>query len=370
MCWTTTHAFGTRIRYCSATMTGTLNKSYIPVRGSDGVTEILFSFYNDFNRNDERIKYVEAALILLLLVLSLVLTLATIILFLSHSDLRRRHQWAAITSMTCSFLYYPSVCLIAITRLAPTGWDFGDVGCKLTMIFTTTTLISKMWMMALIAVDRCLKVVYFPRCQISDRQHVCSIICMLVVSLGLGAFSTVPYSCAKYTTLGNLPVGICVLDFNGELFRMWIPLLLYGCLGQILPITITAKCYAKIRRKIQEATLARRRHTQGTTRSNVSQLASRIRHDKDNRMARIMITMMIVFIIMWLPIFLIMGFIFVDWVSQSYWLTSRPIMAAVCVQVLNTTLEPIFFILTFEKAHQLVRKTIRSKKCTQSVAAL
>ena len=324
-----------------------------------------FSFFNDFGRQDTDMPYVEFTFIMFLSFCSFLVNFLLILFFLTKKELRTEQHMFTISIMVSSIIVVPFAVLIGSTRLSESGWMFGSVACKTTLYILVATAFVKIWLMTLISVDRYLRVVHSHHRYIGRKLSVILILSAWILPATTVAGMTYPNAEVKYIPDLYGGVHICTVAFE------WHPtirsaLIYFGTLFVvefILPTTIMIVCYTLIMKKIRQSRKALLKHTNTKTSLNVK---SRERSLKSNlhkrRTTVILITIVTLFQIMWLPLFILLAVITLDEILSSYQLTSRWIVGQTCVLLLNTLIEPFLYSFTTSKVRNELKRTLRTIK--------
>ncbi|KAF6017455.1 SSTR2 [Bugula neritina] len=330
-----------------------------------------FSFFNDFQREDEDMKYAEVTSIVTLCLISLAINISLISLIVKTKELRENQQNMYIVSVSCStMLLLPCAVLVGGSRLSPSGWPYGSFVCKFAMYAFLVTAFIKIWLMTVISLDRYLMVVC------DQKYHLNK---MLSTLLNLAAWFFPGFSLAfmvysntdsATATVDNQTVSICSAMFKYD------PVISYALvyfstvfvLEYFIPMTIIIVCYVGILRKVKVSSM-----TRGTIRVKQIFVAQRESNqkktnNKEQKTTRILIAIFVIFLIMWTPLFGLLAMLSLDQKLESYKLTSRYIVLQLCILVLNTIIEPFLFSLTTGPVRQRLLQLFRGVKTRSKVA--
>ena len=341
-------------------MTGSqLNKSFLWARddhqGWNYTT--YFSFFNDFTREDDDMKYVEMAAITLLCTISFILNSALITFFLYSKELRTRQHMFTVSVLFSSIFLLPFSMLIGITRLSDDGWMFGDLVCKSTLFSFLATSFIKIWLMSLISIDRYLTVVHLPDRQLGQRSSILLTIAawaLPVISLAAIVFPNTTSVQVKLPN--NTTVGICSAMFRYHP-TIKFSLLYFSILFTVeylLPAIVMTVSYSKIMEKIKNSSQALIRHSKRTPLANDETVKSLKKTSKERRTTVILISILILFLLMWSPLFGLLAWLSLDQWLQTYRMTSRFVIGNLCVLIANTIIEPVLFSLTTGQVRQKI----------------
>lgn len=314
---------------------------------------IFLSFWNDFYREDESWKYVEFSSVIILSLMSLVINSWLTYAFCTKKGLRSNQNHYTIAVMIISILYLPFCVMIGSTRLTH-GWKLGNVGCQLVTWATSNTAFIKMWLMALIGIDRYLKVArgYTIQYKYTVIFIVLSVmipsITMAVIA-GRNSFAQdIEYKGDNFT--------ICTVTFEYHpVVRSSLAHLITTVVGFfVIPIIVIVFCYGRILTILCSSAKAMKKHNHakgGTLRSN----------RKKSNLTKLLSFIVFVFVIMWMPFFATLGFLTIDHVYKIFQMSARILVGVLCIQIVNTIVEP--FLYAFTSTH--VRQEL-SKFCCKS----
>lgn len=316
------------------------------------------SFWNDFFRDDEGMKYVEFSFLTLFAVISLLLNLYLLVLLCMRKHLRLNQSKYIIGIMLCTVVWLPSVFLIAATRLTH-GWTFGDFSCKLTIFTTVNTSFVKIVFMAIISIGRYLKVV---RGKLVKRKTSISIISLsvLVVS-STTAYMSIPNTFTQEINYHNASFHICTVVFQyHEKIRISLTFMItIFTVYFILPAIIICICYSRIMSVIKNSVRSINRH--------------KIIHGSyinygQQRKTLILILIAVLFVVMWISLFSCVIALTLDQVLQNYKLSSRLLIMSINISLINTIIEPLLYTLTARAVRQnFLPRSIKVKRRRTSI---
>ena len=330
-----------------------LNKTYFYANDTKlgwNFTTFL-SLWNDFYRDDEDMKYFEFTLILLLCTIGLVVNMTLIVFFSMKKGLRSNQNRYVIAIMCTSIVFLPFSFLTGATRLTPNGWQFGNITCKLTIYLLISAAFVKTWLMAVISIDRYRKVVCGK--DISQRLSVLLILLSIVIPSGTTAIMVFPNVFTKDIEYQGDQLIICSAGFEYNP-RVRISVMYYSILLTLyffIPQAVIAVCYTKIMRAISKSTrsLEKHGHFGRTVNSN----------NQKSKTTKILILIVVLFTIMWLPLFAGLAFSTLDHVVEAYAISARVLLGVECVLLANTVAEPFLYSFTSSNVREEMRLCCR-----------
>lgn len=316
---------------------------------------VFFSFWNDFNRHDVGIEYVEFLFMLLLFIVSLAVNFTLIVIFAAKRRLRSNQNMYVIAIMINSILLLPFSMLIGITRLSPSGWQFGNTGCQFTMYAIVATAFSKAWLMAMISIDRYVKVVRGRG--ISRTLTIVFILLVVTIPSVSTAIMAFPNTYTKTIDSTDEQITICTAIFKYHpsvrvslayfvtLFTMFF----------LIPLVVIIVCYSLIMKAVAKSTRSLSRHK--STPQNRKIESNR----QKSRTTKILVLIVAVSTIMWLPLFGGLAFATLDMVFESYQMTSSVMFGVIAIIVLNMTIEPFLYSFTSSRVRNEVWMCLKKK---------
>ena len=334
-------------------MSSQLNRSYIyahdTVHGWNYTT--FFSFFNEFNRPDEKMKYVETGSLITLSVISFIINAGLINFFLRTKEFRTYQHMLVISVLSSSFLLLPFSIIIGVNRLSPDGWMFGDFACRTTLYILSTTAFIKIWLMSIISIDRYLKVIHPTNFHLGKRSSLLLTIAAWILPMGTLAAMLYPNTTAKETQInGNTTVTICSIMFkyHPTISHALIYFSILFIFEFIFPATLMAVCYLKILYHI-------RRSSEGLTKRNRNNRKRDItlrNNGKEKRTTKILLGVLMLFLLMWSPLFVLLAYLSIDYTYKIFYLSSKYIIGQICMLLTNTVIEPVLFAFTIGQVRQ------------------
>lgn len=325
----------------------------------------FFSFYNDFMRTDTDIEYVEFGFILLLSLCSFIVNFLLILFFLTKKDLRTQQHMYTVSIMLSSLILAPFAGLIGTSRMYPKGWTFGNGACQATLFILIATAFIKIWLMTLISVDRYIRVVHAHNRFIARRISVILMVAAWILPAATIAGMVFPNSESKYVpdVLDGITICTVAFKYDPEVRHALIYFSTIFVLEFLLPTTIMIVCYSRIMRKINKSKAALLKHANHnqtkltpSARSVDRSLRSIIRR---KRTTVILITILGLFLFMWIPLFVLLAIVTLDQILETFQLSSQWVVAQVCVLLLNTLIEPFMYSFTTSKVRNELRRTFK-----------
>ncbi|XP_067933609.1 substance-P receptor-like [Watersipora subatra] len=349
-----------------------MNKSYLwafdDKHGWNYTT--YFSFFNDFYRDDEKMKYVEISFITILCVVSVILNSSLTGFILCSRELRTRQHMFIVSVLCSSMFLLPFAMAIGITRLSPLGWMFGNFFCKSTMYAFLTTAFIKIWLMSVISMDRYLQVVHLQHRHLGRRMSIALTIAAWTLPMITLACMVYPNTVSVQSTMpDNTTVTICsaIFRYHDTIPYAVVYFLSVFVLEYVIPASLMIMFYTKVMQKIKLSAQALLRHNKAPNKSSKTDEAVK-NNAKERRATLILIIILLLFLLMWTPLFGLLAMLSLDQRLETYYLSSRFIIGGLCSLLANTIIEPILFALTTGQVRQKLLALCQTRQPFQRVS--
>jgi hypothetical protein len=333
------------------------------------------SYWNDFYRDDEDVKYVECVSLAILVMISLAVNSYLIITLCITKKLKIKHQNFVLEIMFFTIIWLPFAGLLAATRLTD-GWVFGDIACRLSFYMTGITSFLKIVYMSIISVERCIKIVRWY--DISGRTRILLMIIPVIVVTSTTGYMIIPNTFTQLIHYQGDEFYICTVAYKySETVRWSVVFLSITFIAYfVIPGIIIIACYVKILLEIRKSarelaeqsrtsavptadgSVVYRRHNKEYNGSNGS-CSGGSRGSKGGHTTIVLIIIAVLFTVMYVPLFAGLLVRTLDNVSEKFQTSSRVIIACVCLVLINTIIEPLLFILTASRYRKKLLNSIR-----------
>jgi hypothetical protein len=188
--------------------------------------------------------------------------------------------------------------------------------------------------MTIISVDRYICILKTDWKKITPIVAICSIIILWI--LGFIAFIPLAmYFDVKSFAFGNTEITLCTLmwPYYHTVRLSMIFTVSVSIIGFVIPLTILALSYFRILRKFWKT-----RHAVGSAMKSI-----KFREERDFRLIKNLILMVVLFLVMWLPIFVVMALIQANGMEDNMEIPSYALIIAVCVALGNACVNPFLY---------------------------
>ena len=307
-----------------------------------------FTFYSEFGRPHRWLPILEAVCVILLALVALVGNILVIIIIVWQRALRTVTNAFIANLAVCGILFVLGFPIIVLTRLRET-WVFGEGVCKLLFFVQNYSAVASVWTLGLISYDRYKWVVRSGVGALKMRTAI--IIIMLKTLLGLGLFTPIAiHFIVLELPLNNRTVKICTLVWPNSPVR---PSILYtslmGTFFIFIPFILITFFYSKIFQVLKRSRNNLMSYgslssdSDGTMRPIPSKSTGTGRTRRDRKIITMLVTVVVVFVVSWIPMFLVFVLMLYDGLSQALIVRSHYFLLAICIAFTNACINPIIY---------------------------
>lgn len=332
-----------------------VNKSYF--FGSDqehgwGNTS-YFTYFSEFNRPWHGLPYIEAFVLIVLFIFSLIGNFIVFFQILKVRSTRTVTNYLICNLAVADILFSSGSPLIAAARLTGT-WVLGTFVCKMLVYIMFVCASVMIWTMTIISIDRYICILKTNAKKITPKVAICSI--LILWTLDFLAF--IPLSMffsVKQFPFGQEEVKICTLMWpNFSSIRISMIFTVSVCLvGFVIPLAILVLNYFGILRKFWRSRNAVKAIT---TRSAKS------RKQRDIRLIKNLILLVFLFLVMWLPIFIVFALIQADGMADSMNISSQALIGTLCLALGNACVNPFLYGIMNDRLKRRILRNVFTYK--------
>ncbi|XP_052773830.1 free fatty acid receptor 4-like [Mya arenaria] len=311
-----------------------------------------FTFFSEFDRSWPSGAYVEAVIITVLFVLSLIGNLV-ILVFMCKSVSVSITNYFVCNLAIADIAFMVSSPFVAYVRITGT-WRLGHVMCHFLNYWMFVCGIVMIWTMTAISIDRyaCINLKMPTRKRLNPWHVGLICLCIWVVTsclfLPLGLFFNI-----NDIRLETETINICSLVWPKHKFRYSVLFtVVVFIIGFFLPISIITVNYFRIFRKFW----ASKRAVANSTNDALHHRRSDARRKQDFRIIKTLVLLVLVFILMWLPLFIVFILIERDSLYLYNNISSSALLWTVVFAYANSLVNP--FMYGFVNVD--IRRTIRT----------
>ncbi|KAK6185366.1 hypothetical protein SNE40_007616 [Patella caerulea] len=324
-----------------------LNNSYFmaedKVNGWGNTT--FFTYYSEFNRGSDENPYIEAAVLNILCMFS---TVANLIIFMTltcNRSLRTVTNFFICNLTVSDMLFTISGPFIGACRITQ-SWTMGEFACKSIVYMQLVCSTVSIWTMVMISVERFICIVRAARAVFTHRIAVIVIIVIWVVTL-LFFLPAALYFRVMTFPFGNTTVDVCTIDWPKVrsiqlplIFTVFVILIVF-----LAPFLLLTHNYIRIFWRFWNARniLKRTRVQYDPTWPKVSLHVRQMRDARDLKVVKILFSLVIIFTIMWMPIFTVFLYILIDIALNDMKLGSYIFIISICISMGNACINPILY---------------------------
>ncbi|KAH3707632.1 hypothetical protein DPMN_067042 [Dreissena polymorpha] len=300
-----------------------------------------FTFFSEYNRLGHGAAIFEAIVLNVIFCLSLLVNLI-VLWYMWRSKMRKTvTNYFVLNLVVADIAFVITAPLTAYIRLQAT-WTLGQGMCSFVVYWVLVCGTVTIWLMTAISIDRYTNVTHvtsFPArvrlWKVFGISFAIWTICVLSF-LPVGVFFRV-----RDTRFENSSVKFCTLiwpDTNHVSSMVFTVLVSVVCF--IFPVAIISTNYYRIYRKYSESKRAVENFN-SDNRMRSQQLDSR--HQRNKKVIRALIVLVMAFIVMWLPVFIVLGVIEYDVSHGHNRIPSSAIIWATALAYLNTLVNAFIY---------------------------
>ncbi|XP_048747539.1 free fatty acid receptor 4-like [Ostrea edulis] len=311
-----------------------------------------FSFFSEFNRSWNDLPYIEAFVLIFLFLFSI---LGNCIVFYQIMKLRSTRtvtNYLIGNLAVADILFSTGSPLIAVARMTGT-WVLGSFVCKMLVYEMFICASVMIWTMTIISVDRYICILKTDWKKITPIVAICSIVILWILDF-IAFIPLAMYFNVKNFTFGNTEITLCTLLWpTNQSVRLSMLFTATVCIiGFVIPLGILAFSYFRILRKFWKT-----RHAVGSAVKSI-----KCREERDFRLIKNLILMVLLFLVMWLPIFVMMALIQADGMADDMAIPSYALIAAVCVALGNACVNPFLYGIVNGRVKRGILRSVLSQK--------
>ncbi|XP_046372097.1 free fatty acid receptor 4-like isoform X2 [Haliotis rufescens] len=310
----------------------------------------FFTFFSEFNRTSPSLGRLEATIFFLLTVISLVGNIVVFVQLVLHRR-NRGTTTCFICNLTIADLCFTGVApFIAVTRITE-KWVFGSEMCSLLVYMGSVCAFVDIWTMTLIGIDRYMCIVRRSRTRLTPRLSI--LILGVVWAFAFISFSPLAvYFNVRSVPMGTTKVDICTLVWPRQnKFKVSFLFTSVVCIcGFILPLLLLSWSYFQIFRKFWNIRGVIIQNQRNLSSKWMNSLNVRRRRDiRDFKVVKTLFLLVLLFGIMWSPIFISMILILYDGAADTMIMSSQVFIATYCVAVCNACINPFVYGIMMER---------------------
>jgi len=330
-----------------------LGHSYVCADAYGGGVVPVFSFFTQFDRTWKHAGTLEAAVLIIIFLTSLIGNSLVLKLILSKRGTKTITNLFVCNLIVTDLLYILTIPFIAAVRVTST-WVLGRFMCSFINYWLFVCGSTMIWTMTAISIDRYVNInVGISTGRRLTKRHVA----VFNVALWLiGVLLYIPI--AQHfqvisATAGNNVFEICTLIWSDRSHNQSLIFVsIVSVLSFVVPINIITVNYARIYLKYRKS----RRAVEGfNADNNTNTVQARTPVNSSRyRVLKTLVTLVVAFIVMWTPVFAAFMAIEYDKINTQYKVSSSLLLWTTAVCYLNTILNAFLYGLTTKQIREKV----------------
>ncbi|KAH3785931.1 hypothetical protein DPMN_164027 [Dreissena polymorpha] len=335
-----------------------MGKSFICI-GNGSQSKSFFTFYSQFNRNWGGEGVLEAVVMLILAIMSVPGNLVICVFILKSKTTRTVTNVLVCNLALADIAFCLSAPFVAYVRVHGT-WTLEGGMCRVLMYWMNVCGVVMIWTLTAISIDRYVNI----RVGVSSSRKlrklhlvgICSLI--WIVSLLFFLPFAIYFEVKEGVTGNSQVVQFCTLDWPRERHFPIIYTALIALFCFFIPVNIITISYYRIFQ-----TFWKSRRAVGSFSRNAKKVDSTnaARQSKQQKVVRTLVLIVLVFIAMWLPLFIVIALVEYDVSNHMNGMHSNALIWAVIFAYGNSLANAIMYGSVFVQLWNAVFRCCRRK---------
>lgn len=335
----------------------TENKSYFFDEEAGWGNRSYFTFFSEFNRPWKGLSYLESVIYIVLFLISMFVNILIFYQIINIKSTRTVTNYFMCNLALADIFFTLTSPLIAIQRITET-WVLGGFICHMMVfnLFVSGSVI--IWTMTMISIDRYICINRPSSKKITPRMAI-----IFIIIIWIGGFS-VSSPIAMYFVVRQFPFGtqtvkICTLIWPVSKIRISVVFTVFLCaLGFLIPLAILAVNYFLILKRFCKS-----RRAIASINGNTLTKNKRHREARDLRVIQTLVLVVVLFLLMWSPIFIVFVLIQLDGMDDKMKMSSQMFIATLAIAVCNGCLNPfVYGIRNYRIKRSVLRCLLHRKR--------
>ncbi|XP_061194882.1 free fatty acid receptor 4-like [Saccostrea echinata] len=318
-----------------------------------------FSYFSEFNRPWSGLPYLEAFVLIFLFMFSLLGNSFVFYQMMKLRSTRTVTNYLICNLAVADIFFSTGSPLIATARLTGT-WVLGSFICKMLVYVLFICAAVMIWTMTIISIDRYICIFKTSVKKVTPKVAMCSIVILWFLAF-MAFIPLAMYFNLKRFPFGNTNINICTLMWpNYQTIRVSLIFTVCICIiGFVVPLGILVFNYFRILKKFRKS-----RNAVTTIATNNTTKSIKSREQRDVRLVKNLILLVVLFLVMWLPIFIVFVLLQAYGMDDEMEVSSQTFIGALCVALGNACVNPFLYGIMNEKVKRGILRSIcfRRKK--------
>ncbi|XP_062612837.1 free fatty acid receptor 4-like [Saccostrea cucullata] len=324
-----------------------------------------FSYFSEFNRPWSGLPYLEAVVLIFLFLFSLLGNCFAFYQIMKLRSTRTVTNYLICNLAVADILFSTGSPLIAAARITGT-WVLGSFICKMLVYVLFICAAVMIWTMTIISIDRYICIFKTSVKRVTPKMAMCSIVILWFLAF-VAFIPLAMYFNLKSFPFGTTSVNICTLLWpNNQLIRVSLIFTICICIiGFVVPLGILVFNYFRILKKFKKS-----RNAVMTIATNNTTKSIKSREQRDFRLVKNLILLVVLFLVMWLPIFIVFVLLQADGMDDEMEVSSQAFIGALCVALGNACVNPFLYGIMNEKVKRRIIKSVFSRKKKMKISTI
>ena len=326
-----------------------------------------FTFFSEFNRSNSALPFIEAFVLLTVFLFSIAENSLLLIVVLANKNLRTSANFFEANMAASSILFVISAPMIAVGRMTE-SWLATEVACKFCVFVMHITGYNLIWNMVLVSIDRYNRVLTPGKHKITRRYVFLGTSLIWITSMLFIPQAMYSHLDIIQTPTDNRTITFCSVTYpyNPNFKYSYLMFALLSFADFLIPVSIITHNYIRILRRLNEHKQRFESHITPLSKTAACDLtkahrlaAAKRRNARHRKISITLITILVLYLVMWLPLVISVAIIFLEGYSETYRMSSSVFIFAVIICFINTCVNPFLYGYNDDKVRSTFKRNIR-----------
>lgn len=339
----------------------TLNKSYFYDEEPGWGNRSYFTFFSEFNRPWIGLPYIEAITYMILFIISMIVNIWIFYQIVNTKSIRTVTNYFICNLASADIFFTLTGPFIAVQRILGT-WVLGEFFCHVMVFSLFVSGFVIIWTMTMISIDRYICINRPSTRKITPTMAVVAIIFIWILALASSSPIALYFVIRKFP-YGLSTVHVCTLVWPVSTVRVSTIFTAILCIcGFIIPLAILGVNYFLIIKRFVKS-----KRAIASIQTNSGNTKKRQKELRDFKVIQTLVLIVILFIIMWLPLFIVFVYIQLDGMDDKMKISSQMFIGTLAVALCNGLVNPFVYGIRNYRMKKAALKCLLCRKSHRRV---
>lgn len=315
----------------------TLNKSYFYNEEPGWGNRSYFTFFSEFNRPWIGVPYIEAVTYIILFIISMIVNIWIFYQIVNTKSIRTVTNYFICNLASADIFFTLTGPFISVQRILGT-WVLGGFFCHVMVFSLFVSGFVIIWTMTMISIDRYICINRPSTRKITPKMAAIAIIVIWILALTTSS-PIAMYFVIRQFQYGSSEVKVCTLVWPVTAIRVSTIFTAILCVfGFIIPLGILAVNYFLIIKRFVQS-----KRAIANIKTNSAITKKRQKELRDFQVIQTLVLIVILFIVMWLPLFVVFVLIQLDGMHDRMKISSQMFIGTLAVALCNGLVNPFVY---------------------------